>query len=80
MNLYTICFVSSFVSTVKKYTVAKLLLFMVSPEGFEPSALGLKGRCSTRLSYGPTLEFFKNLLKILVCYYMKIIVQSQKKK
>ena len=27
---------------------------VVSPEGFEPSTLGLKGRCSTGLSYGPT--------------------------
>ena len=29
---------------------------MVSPEGFEPSTHGLKGRCSTRLSYGPNIN------------------------
>ena len=35
------------------YQTQVLVFYMVSPEGFEPSTLGLKGRCSTKLSYGP---------------------------
>lgn len=36
------------------YGKSFLYLLLVSPEGIEPSTLGLKGRCSTGLSYGPT--------------------------
>ena len=36
-------------------TPRKVIMKLVSPQGFEPRTHGLEGRCSIQLSYGPTI-------------------------
>lgn len=46
------------------------VFFLEGPVGFEPTTRGLKGHCSNRLSYGPTV------LWVLTDYIIPVLAKK----